>query len=109
MSKIQEAEELLSTMTKGEKAQLLQLVVSDLGDAFPGIDSIHGVCGGDPCIIRTRVPVWVLAQAKRLGMSEADLLKCYPTLRAEDLVNASAYFRSHRDEIEHQISENETA
>ncbi len=109
MNKIQEAEKLLSVMTKGEKAQLLQWVARDLGDAFPGIDSIPGVCGGEPCIVRTRIPVWVLVQARRLGTSEADLLQCYPTLRAEDLGNAWAYFRSHRDQIEHQIRENEAA
>ena len=74
---------------------------------FPGIDSILDVCGGEPCIVRTRIPVWVLLQARRLGTSEADLLRCYPTLHAEDLANAWAYFRSHRDEIERQIRENQ--
>ena len=107
MSTFREIEELLSTMTQAEKAQVLQWVVRDLGDAFPGIDSIPGVCGGEPCIVRTRIPVWVLVQAGRLGTSEADLLRCYPTLRAEDLANAWAYSRSHRDEIEQQIRENE--
>lgn len=109
MSKIQEAEKLLSTMTTGEKAQLLQLVARNLGDAFPGIDIIPEVCGGEPCVVRTRIPVWVLVQARQLGTSEADLLQCYPTLRAEDLASAWAYFRSHREEIEHQIRENEVA
>ena len=108
MSTLQEAEKLLSAMTRAEKAQLLQWVVHDLGDAFPGVDSIPGVCGGEPCIVRTRIPVWVLEQARRLGASEAELLQCYPTLRAEDLVHAWAYVRSHRDEIEQQIHENET-
>lgn len=109
MTPLQEAEKLLSVMTQAEKAQVIQWVVRDLGDAFPGIDSIPDVCGGEPCIVRTRIPVWVLVQAKRLGTSEADLLRCYPTLRAEDLANAWAYFRSHRDEIEKQIRENEGA
>ncbi len=109
MSTIQEAEKLLSGLTRGEKAQLLQWVVRDLGDAFPGIESNPGVCGGEPCIVRTRIPVWVLEQARRLGTSEADLLRAYPTLRAEDLANAWAYVRSHRDEIEQQIQENEAA
>ena len=107
MNTIREAEKLLSIMTKGEKAQLLQKVVHDIGDAFPGIDSSSGVCGGEPCIVRTRIPIWVLVQARHLGTSEAELLQCYPTLRAEDLANAWAYFRSHRDEIEQQICENE--
>jgi len=109
VSTIQEAEKLLSGMTKGEKAQLLQWVARDIGDAFPGIDSIPGVCGGEPCIVRTRIPVWVLVYARRQGTSEADLLRCYPTLRAEDLANAWAYYRSHRQEIEQQFRENEVA
>lgn len=107
MNAVQEAEKILSTMTRAEKAQVLQWVVRDLGDAFPGIDSNPHVCGGEPCIVRTRVPVWVLVQAKRLGMSEADLLHSYPTLRAEDLVNAWGYYRNHPDEIEQHIRENE--
>ena len=107
MSTLEDAERLLAAMTRAEKAQLLQAVVRDLGDAFPGIESIPGVSGGEPCIVRTRIPVWLLEQARRLRTSEADLLRCYPTLRAEDLVNAWAYARAHRDEIDHQIEENE--
>jgi uncharacterized protein (DUF433 family) len=78
-------------------------------DASPGVESRPGVCGGEPCIARTRIPVWVLEQARRLGTSEADLLQRYPTLRAEDLAHAWAYVRAHRDEIDQQIRENEDA
>ena len=74
MSKLQEAEKLLPAMLRAEKAQLLQWVACDLGDAFPGIASTPGVYGGEPCIVRTRIPVWGLVQARRLGTSEADLL-----------------------------------
>jgi uncharacterized protein (DUF433 family) len=107
MNTIQEAERLLAKMTRAEKAQVLQWVVRDLGDAFPGIDSSPDVCGGEPRIVRTRIPVWILVQAKQLGTSEADLLHAYPTLRAEDLANAWAYYRAHQEQIEHQIRENE--
>jgi len=107
MSRIQEFERLLNTMTRGEKAQLLQLIVHDLGDNFPGIDSTSDICGGEPRIVRTRIPVWTLVQARKLGTNEADLLRCYPTLRTEDLANAWAYFRAHKEEIERQIHENE--
>lgn len=109
MTKLQEAEHLLSELSRAEKSQLLQWVVRDLGDDFPGIEARPGVSGGEPCIVRTRIPVWVLVQAKRLGTSEADLLRSYPTLRAEDLANAWAYYRSHREEIEEQIAGNEAA
>ena len=107
MTLLQEAEKLLSAMSRAEKAQLLQWVVQDLGDAFPGIESVPGVCGGDPCIVRTRIPVWVLEQYRRLGASDIDLLQAYPALRATDLANAWVYVRAHRDEIEQQISANE--
>jgi uncharacterized protein (DUF433 family) len=107
MSILQEAAKLLSAMTKAEKAQVLQWVVRDFGDAFPGIESNSEICGGEPCIVRTRIPVWMLVQARRLGTSEAELLKSYPTLRADDLTNAWAYFRSHHEEIEQQIGQNE--
>ncbi len=109
MNTYQQAEKLLAAMTRAEKAQLLQWVVRDIGDSFPGIESNPNVCGGEPCIVRTRIPVWLLEQARRLGTSEADLLRAYPSLRAEDLANAWAYVRSHRAEIEQQIRENEEA
>ncbi|HXG94550.1 MAG TPA: DUF433 domain-containing protein [Blastocatellia bacterium] len=109
MSALQEIEKLLSQMSRAEKAELLQLVVRDLGDAFPCIESTPGVCGGEARIVRTRIQVWVLEQARRLGTSEADLLRSYPSLRAEDLANAWACVRSHKDEIEQQILENEAA
>jgi len=109
MNTVQEAEKLLAAMTRAEKAQILQWIVRDLGEAFPGIDSQPNICGGEPRIVRTRIPVWVLVQARHLGLSEAELLKGYPTLRAEDLSNAWAYYRVHREEIDRQIKENEAA
>src|SRR5262249_47917500 len=104
-----EIEQFLSRLTRGEKAEVLQWVARDLGDAFPGIESNPDVSGGEACIVRTRIPVWVLVQARRLGTSEADLLRSYPMLRAEDLANAWAYSLLHREEIERQIEENEAA
>jgi uncharacterized protein (DUF433 family) len=109
MTVVDEAEELLARMSRAEKAQLLQAVIRDLDDAHPGIESRPGVMGGSACIVRTRIPVWVLEQLRRLGASEAEILTAYPTLRAEDLVNAWTYVRRHRDEITREIEENETA
>ena len=109
MSALTDVENLLRRLSRGEKAQLLQWIVREVGEAFPGIDSDPSVCGGEPCIVRTRIPVWLLVQARRLGASEADLLRNYPALRAEDLANAWSYARAHREEIERQIAENEAA
>ncbi len=109
MAGLSDFEKLLPSLSPGEKAQILKWVVQELSEAFPGIDSRPDVCGGEPCIVRTRIPVWLLEQARRLGTSEQRLLAAYPSLRAEDLVNAWAYARSHAAEIERQIRENEAA
>ena len=109
MNALAQMEKLLTTMTRAEKAQVLQRVARDLGDAVPGIESTPGVCGGEPRIVRTRITVWILEQARRMSTGEAELLQAYPALRAEDLANAWAYVRSHRQEIEEQISANEDA
>ena len=109
MPKLEDLERELNLLSRAEKARLLQRIVQDLGDSFPGVESTAGVCGGEPCIVRTRIPVWVLEQMRRQGVSEADILRCYPSLRAEDLADAWAYVRVHREEIEQQIYENEEA
>ncbi len=109
MTVLQEAERLLPKLSRSEKALLAQRLISELADSFPGIESHPNVCGGEPCIVRTRIPVWVLEQARRLGLNDADLLRSYPTLRAEDLAQAWAFVWSHGQEIDQQIRENEAA
>lgn len=74
-----------------------------------GIERDLRVCGGEPRIVRTRIPIWVLEQMRRQGISEADILRSYPSLRAADLVNAWSYVDAHRAEIDAQILENEDA
>ena len=105
MSTVQEIE--VSKMSRSEKVALLQILVRDLSGEFEGIEKTEGVCGGSARIRQTRIPVWSLENARRQGVSEAELLLDYPTLNAQDLANAWAYVRSHQDEIEREIVENE--
>lgn len=107
MSPLQELEKQLALLSPGEKAQLLRHVARNVSGVFPGIETSPDVCGGEPCIVRTRIPVWLLERGRQLGSSEAELLRAYPTLRAEDLVNAWAYVDAHREEIGRQIRDNE--
>lgn len=109
MTTMEKVRELLAELTPGEKAQTLQWLVRDLTSVFPGVESSPDVSGGEACLVRTRIPVWVLVQARRLGSSEAEILQAYPSLRAEDLINAWAYYDAHKAEIEEQIAENEAA
>jgi len=75
---------------------------------FPLIVSTPDVCGGAARFIRTRIPVWTVERMRQLGVSESDILRNYPTLRAADLVQAWSYAVRHRDEVEQAIHENET-
>ena len=70
MDILQQTETLLARMNQAEKAQVLQWIARALGGAFPGIESRPDVSGGEPCIARTRIPVWVLVNARQLGTSE---------------------------------------
>ena len=57
MSALLEVEKLLTKLSAAEKAQVIQWAARELGDAFPGVETVAGVCGGEPCIVRTRIPV----------------------------------------------------
>ncbi|MCC5644090.1 DUF433 domain-containing protein [Nostoc sp. CHAB 5824] len=104
---LQKLEPELLALTPNEKAQVIQLLAQSLGNPWRGIAKVPGVCGGDACITETRIPVWVLVNAINLGISEAQLLKDYPTLSATDLTNAWVYATVYPEEIATAIKENE--
>ena len=104
---LKELQPQLLALTPEEKAQAIELLAQSLRKFWSGIQKTPGVCGGDACIRQTRIPVWVLVNAGRLGISETELLEDYPTLRAADLANAWAYAEAYPDEIETAIQENE--
>lgn len=100
-------EDLLRGLSIAEKETVLDWLARDLAGDFPGIDSQPEVCGGAGCIVRTRIPVWLLEQLRRQGASDALLLQAYPALRPQDLRIAWSYVRTHPAEIERRIRENE--
>jgi len=71
------------------------------------ITKTPGVCGGDACIRGHRIPVWVLVGYRRLGRSDADLLRDYPSLTRADLEAAWEYAAANPDEIDRALQENE--
>jgi uncharacterized protein (DUF433 family) len=64
-------------------------------------------CGGDACVRDTRIPVWSLVEARRLGSTDRQLLDAYPSLQAGDLESAWDYARANPMEIERSIWENQ--
>jgi uncharacterized protein (DUF433 family) len=107
MANVIDLEPQLKNLTRAEKAHLLQILARDIANAWPGVEKTPGVVGGEARIIRTRIPIWVLENYRRLGWSEAQILDNYPTLRAVDLVNAWAYVDAHQGEIDQAIQANE--
>ncbi|MBU4226028.1 MAG: DUF433 domain-containing protein [Chloroflexi bacterium] len=106
---VQALESQLAGLSRAEKAELIQKLVQEMVNVWPGIEKTPGVVGGDACIVRTRIPVWALENYRRLGWSEATILDNFPTLRAADLVNTWAYVDAHRDEIDRAIRAHEEA
>ncbi len=97
----------LLALTDSEKTEAIQLLRQSLDPVWRGIAKTPGVCGGSACIANTRIPVWVLIQARQLGSTESELLYDYPTLSAVDIVNAWTYAEAFPHEIETAIQEND--
>jgi uncharacterized protein (DUF433 family) len=104
-----EFEAELAQLSKAEKVEVIRRLTLEVAEAWPGIESSAGVAGGDACIARTRIPVWVLESHRRAGWSEGKILDNYPTLRAADLVQAWGYVAAHPEQIEEAIRRNEAA
>ena len=67
------------------------------------------ICGGQACIRKTRITVWGLANWRRLGLSDAEIMKRTRGLTQEDLDAAWTYCGQKSKEIERAIKENEKA
>ncbi|MER3433886.1 MAG: hypothetical protein C4288_10730 [Leptolyngbya sp. ERB_1_1] len=102
---LKELKPQLLALSDEEKAQVIELL-SQSKTTIDGIEKTPGVCGGSACIAETRITVWGLVEARRLGYSEADLLTSYPSLTATDLAHAWAYAAAAPSEIEAEIQAN---
>lgn len=105
---IEEAARLFAKMDRSEKASALKMLADDTDAYYPGIQKTPGVCGGDACIGTSRIPVWLIWAFHRDGLEDRRILDAYPTLTAEDLVNAYSYARLNLEELEEAIQDNES-
>ena len=104
---LKDAEFAIAGLSVYEKGKLFKKLASELKGKFAGIEKTPNVMGGAACIRQTRIAVWMLEQARRQGVSEANLLLNYPLLTAQDLANAWDYANTNIQEIENEITENE--
>ena len=103
---LQEIEHQLLNLSLSDKAEIVQSLTKTSSLGGKGIIKKPGVCGGEACITGTRIAVWLLVEAQKLGISEAQLLQDYPHLTAADLVNAWAYADAYPEEIATAIRAN---
>lgn len=75
-------------------------------DAEPLIQKTPHVIGGQACIRRTRIAVFMLVEDKQLGMTDARMLYNYPGLTQRDLDAAWAYYAANKNEIDAAIRRN---
>ena len=73
------------------------------------IQTASDVCGGEPCIRNTRHTVADLVGWRRLGLSDAQIREHHPDLTEADLTVAWSYYRTHAEEIDRTIKEEEEA
>ncbi len=106
---LKERENQILALSATEKAAIMQSLNQSIEIGAKGISKTPGVCGGEACIAGTRIAVWILVEARRLGISEAQLLQDYPHISAGDLVNAWAYADAYPQEIVAVIHANEVA
>jgi uncharacterized protein (DUF433 family) len=104
-----ELQEQLLSLPNNQKTEIIQMLVHslDLEGTWSGISKTPGVMGGEACIRESRIPVWLMVSYRRMGSSEAEILENYPTLMAQDLVNAWRYAEQCAVEIDRAIARQE--
>ena len=100
------AQSAVAALPRQERARLFVWMAADMADQLPGIEFDPRICGGSARIAGTRIPVWSLESWRRLGAADAEILRNFPTLRGDDLLNAWRYVERHPLEIDREIQDN---
>jgi uncharacterized protein (DUF433 family) len=65
------------------------------------VERTPDVCGGEARLAGRRIAVWMLVEAKQLGMDDAEIAARYdPPLTPDELASAWAYYDDHESEID---------
>ena len=87
---------------------MLTLLAEQLGSTpTTAITRTPGVVGGRARIRNTRIPVWSVVEAKKMGLADERILEIFPALSLNDIENALQYYATHRAEIEADLAEQE--
>jgi uncharacterized protein (DUF433 family) len=90
--------QIIESLTPEERTLLFERL------SGKSIQVTAGVCGGQPRIRNTRIPVWTLVAFRKQGVDDEELLRNYPALSKRDLSAAWAYYEQHREEVDSVIA-----
>lgn len=108
MTALEKASKIVGELNDAEKQTLLSILVHQLGGTpTDAITHTPGVVGGRARIRNTRIPVWSIVEAKKMGMTDERILNAFPALSLNDIENALQYYATHRSEIEADIADQE--
>jgi len=93
------------------QATVVYVPAAEQNSQAPGtwIEKAPDVCGGDARIRRMRIPVWLLVEYRQAGLSDSQLLDCYPLLNPPDLACAWEYYERNKEEIDEAIRRQQEA
>jgi len=66
-------------------------------DGVPLIGSTPGVCGGEPCILGTRISVRLIWQYHKIGTDMKTMIDGWPHLREDQIEAAIEYAKAHSE------------
>jgi uncharacterized protein (DUF433 family) len=73
------------------------------------ISKTPDVCGGDACIRRMRIPVWLLVEMRQRGATDAEFFNNYPLITPADLAASWEYYARNKEEIDEAIRQEQEA
>ncbi len=81
--------------------------MSEVKTEHPYIVKVKDICGGNPIVKGTRIPVWIIADWFKRGYPPELIQKeIYPHLALAQIYDALSYYYDYQKEIEKQIEEN---
>jgi len=73
----------------------------------PYVVRVQGVCGGQPVLKGTRIPVWLIAGWAKDGYPPEQIQQeIYPHLSLAQIYDALSYYHDHQTEMDREIAAN---
>jgi uncharacterized protein (DUF433 family) len=72
---------------------------------YPYVVKVKGICGGDPIVKGTRIPVSIIFQHYEMGKDIDEIYKDFPSLSLARISDALSYCFDHIEETRNNIRE----